>query len=64
MKVYVWEKVLGNYGEGMMIAIAASVEEARNTLLVTCPHIPEEYITLFPEEFDLTEPIAFFCKGE
>ena len=40
-KLYVWENVLYDNKDGMMIAIAENVEEAREMLLKECNYIPD-----------------------
>ena len=42
MKVYFWDNVLKDYTSGMMVVVASSVEEARETLLKECSYIPKE----------------------
>lgn len=63
MKVFVWDDVLTDYTSGMMVAIAPTVEEARDALLKECNYIPEGDLNQQPKEFDLTEPAAFVCWG-
>ena len=65
MNVYIWTDVLIDYTEGMMVAIAPSVEIAREELLKVCNHLPDYDLTKEPREFKLTdtEPAAFVCWG-
>lgn len=63
MKVFVWKGVLADYTSGMMVAIAPTVEEARDALLKECNYIPEGDLNQQPEEYDLSEAAAFVCWG-
>jgi hypothetical protein len=63
MKVFVWEDVLTDYSSGLMVAIAQTVEEARDALLKECSYIPKGDLDQQPKEFDLSEPAVFLCWG-
>ncbi len=63
MKLYVWEDVLSDYTSGMMVAVAPSVEKAREELLKKCSYIPNEDLFKPPQERDLSYPVAFVVWG-
>ena len=63
MKVFVWDDVLTDYTSGMMVAIAPTVEEARDALRKECIYIMDDDLNKQPKEFDLTETAAFLCWG-
>jgi len=61
--MFVWEDVLTDYTSGMMVAVAPTVEKAREILLKECDYISDNDINKQPKEFDLSEPVAFLCWG-
>lgn len=61
LKLYVWEEVLTDYTDGMMVALAPNVDEARQLLREECGHLPEE--DLMKEPKVVTEPSAFLVWG-
>jgi hypothetical protein len=63
MKLFVWTGVLTDYTAGMMVAIAPTVEAAREALLAECSYIPVEDLNLTPTEYDLSSSCAFLCWG-
>ena len=63
MKVFVWEGVLTDYSNGMMVSVASSVEEARAALMKECDYIPEGDLNQQPKELDLSEAVGFVCWG-
>lgn len=48
-KLYVWEDVLTNWTNGIMFAVATSVEEARRLLLEEDNNIPKDDLSQEPE---------------
>ena len=63
MKLFVWEEVLTDYHDGIMFALAESVEDARAQLLAKCDYLPEEDLATEPKVYDCTSPIAFYLWG-
>ena len=63
MKVYFWDNVLTDYTSGMMVAVASSVEEAREVILKECNYIPKGDLAKEPQVFDIDNPCAFICWG-
>ena len=63
MKLFVWTGVLTDYTSGMMVAIAPTVEAAREALLAGCPYIPEEDLNSDHTEYDLSSSRGFSCWG-
>ena len=63
MKLYVWDDVLCDWTSGMMFAVAESPEQARELLLRECDWLPEDDLAKTPQEYDLTDPVAFYMWG-
>jgi len=63
MKLFFWDNVLRVYGTGIMVAVAPNVEEARAALLKKEYDIPQDDLNQIPQEFDLSESVAFLCWG-
>lgn len=63
MKLFVWEDVLYDYTGGIMFAVAETVEDARRKLRETDYYIKEYDLNKEPQEFDLSEAVAFTCWG-
>lgn len=61
LKLFVWEKVLCDYTDGVMFAYAPDVETARKLLLQGRPYLPQETLDLEPKV--ITEPYAFSLYG-
>lgn len=56
MKLFVWDRVLCDYTDGLMFALAPTVEAARDLLREQC--YDHEDLAKEPTEYDLTKPIA------
>lgn len=63
MKLYVWEDVLHDWGPGMMFAVAKSPEHARELLLKNGDWLPEDDLAKTTQEYNLTDPVAFYMWG-
>jgi len=63
MKLFVWEDVLCDYTCGQMIALASTIEEAREILLKKYSYIPEYDLNKQPKEYDLSTPVAYAVFG-
>jgi hypothetical protein len=61
LKLYVWENVLTDYTDGVMFALAESVEQARGLLLAGCSYLPQQDLMQEPKEY--TTPVAFDVWG-
>lgn len=66
MKVYIWEDVLRDYTEGMIVVVASSLKEAREAALNECNYLPQGDITKKPTIIDpakIKTPRAFLVWG-
>lgn len=61
LKLYVWEGVLTDYTDGVMFALAETVEEARALIRAKDLYIPESDLGQEPQE--ITEPAGFAVWG-
>lgn len=61
LKLYVWEKVLVDYTDGVMFALASSAEEARAKVLERCRYVPADDLAKEPQVFD--SPAGFAVWG-
>lgn len=67
MKLYVWEGVLTDYTDGIMFALASSVEEAREQIrnahrkLWNSEPYFEADLAKVPDEYD--SPVGFYLHG-
>lgn len=65
LKLFVWTNVLTDYSSGMMVALAADVEEARR-LLEKEAGFPDDLdfiVDLASEPLVVTDPAAFYVYG-
>ncbi len=65
MRLYVWEGVLTDYTDGVMVAVAPSVAEARKVLRAQHPDssMVEMDSAQEPTEIDLSKPWALAVWG-
>jgi len=61
LKLYVWEGVLTDYSDGMMVALAPNLAEARKLLKEKCAYIPEGDLEKEPKE--VCRPEGFIVWG-
>ena len=60
LKLYVWEGVLTDYRDGIMIAYATDKEHARKLLLESCDYIPDSDLNIEPREITSAEGIVLW----
>lgn len=61
LRLFVWRNVLTDYSSGIMFALAASPDHARELLLAGCSYLPPEDLAQEPEVFDTA--VAFSLWG-
>lgn len=66
MQLYVWHHVLGDYTDGIVFALASSVEDARRVVLSPIQddwerESVEDAIADEPSVYD--SPVGFFVRG-
>jgi len=61
LKLFVWENILVNYTDGIMVALAPDVETARKLLLKRCEWLDKS--DLYREPNVYTEQVAFVVWG-
>jgi len=62
MRLFVWDDVLTDYTSGMVVALAESVDQARE-IAYKDPFICPGELDAEPEVFDLDKPVYFSCHG-
>jgi len=60
LKLYVWEGVLTDYTDGIMIAYATDAKHARELLLKECDWMPDEDLAKEPREITSAEGIVLW----
>ncbi len=63
LKLFVWPEACTDYTSGIMFAVAADVEAARQEILKKCNYVPAEDLIKTPEEWDLSVPRASITWG-
>lgn len=66
MKLYVWDEVLTDYTDGIMFAVATSVDEARAAVLANGGEglmSVEQDLKKEPKVYDLDKPHGQFLYG-
>ena len=61
MKLFLWTEVLTDYSDGVMFALANSVDEARELIKKGCDYIPDYELEKEPKIID--SPFGFSMWG-
>lgn len=61
LKLYVWQNVLTDYTDGMIVAYAANIKAARDQVYIADPTAYPECLDSEPTVYE--EPIAFTVWG-